>query len=152
MTETATTTDLAALFGITTRAVRDLAASGVIPRASRGRFPMPAAVTAYIGHLRAVAAGRGGDGTGALTAERARQAREAADNIALKNAALRRDLIPAVDVEARLVGVFRKVRAGLLGVPARAAQRLPHLTAADVAVIDREVRAVLTELGTGDVE
>jgi phage terminase Nu1 subunit (DNA packaging protein) len=150
MSETATTTELAALFGITTRAVRDLAASGVIPRAGRGRHPMPAAVTAYISHLRQVAAGRGGDGSGALTAERARQAREAADNLALKNAALRRDLVPAAEVEARLTGVFRKVRAGLLAVPARAAQRLAHMTAADVAVIDREVRAALTELGDAD--
>jgi len=150
MTETATTNDLAALFGITTRAVRDLAASGVIPRAGRGRHPMPAAITAYIGHLRAVAAGRGGDGTGALTAERARQAKEQADNLALRNAALRRDLLPAVEVEARLTGVFRKVRAGLLAIPARAAQRLPHLTAADIAVMDREVRAALTELGDAE--
>jgi phage terminase Nu1 subunit (DNA packaging protein) len=37
----------------------------------------------------------------------------------------------------------------MLAVPTRAAQRLPHLTAHDVSEIDREVRDVLTEVGTG---
>lgn len=31
----------------------------------------------------------------------------------------------------------------------RVAQRLPHLTAHDVAALDREVREALTEVGTG---
>jgi phage terminase Nu1 subunit (DNA packaging protein) len=43
--------------------------------------------------------------------------------------------------------VLRTVRAGMLAVPSRAAQRLPHLTAHDVSEIDREVRDVLTEIG-----
>jgi terminase small subunit / prophage DNA-packing protein len=44
-------------------------------------------------------------------------------------------------------GVLRTVRAGMLAVLSRAAQRLPHLTAHDVTMIDREVRDVLTEIG-----
>jgi terminase small subunit / prophage DNA-packing protein len=43
--------------------------------------------------------------------------------------------------------VLRTVRAGMLAVLSRAAQRLPHLTAHDVTMIDREVRDVLTEIG-----
>ena len=39
--------------------------------------------------------------------------------------------------------MLRTVRAGMLAVPSRAAQRL---TAADVAAIDREVRDALTEV------
>jgi phage terminase Nu1 subunit (DNA packaging protein) len=39
------------------------------------------------------------------------------------------------------------VRAGMLAVPSRCAQRLPHLSAHDVAEIDREVRDVLIEIG-----
>jgi phage terminase Nu1 subunit (DNA packaging protein) len=42
---------------------------------------------------------------------------------------------------------MRTVRAGMLAVPTRAAQRLPHLSAHDVAEIDREVRDVLTAVG-----
>jgi phage terminase Nu1 subunit (DNA packaging protein) len=35
----------------------------------------------------------------------------------------------------------------MLAVPSRAAQRLPHLSAHGIAVIDSEVRDVLTEIG-----
>ena len=59
------------------------------------------------------------------------------------------ELIEAAAVEAEWSGVLRTVRVGMLAVPSRAAQRLPHLTAADVAVIDREVRDALTEVGNG---
>jgi phage terminase Nu1 subunit (DNA packaging protein) len=37
----------------------------------------------------------------------------------------------------------------MLAVPSRAAQRLPHLTAYDLSVIDSEVRDALTEIGRG---
>jgi hypothetical protein len=40
------------------------------------------------------------------------------------------------------------VRAGMLALPSRVAQRLPHLSVGGVvATIDREVRGVLTEIG-----
>jgi phage terminase Nu1 subunit (DNA packaging protein) len=44
-------------------------------------------------------------------------------------------------------GILRKVRAAILAVPSRVAARLPHLSRADVAEIDAEVRAALTEMG-----
>jgi phage terminase Nu1 subunit (DNA packaging protein) len=47
-------------------------------------------------------------------------------------------------------GVLRTVRAGMLTVPIRAAQQLPHLSARDVSVIDSEVRALPTEIGSTD--
>jgi phage terminase Nu1 subunit (DNA packaging protein) len=50
------------------------------------------------------------------------------------------------DLEARLVNVFAAVRTRLLGVAARARQRIPDLTAADVQVIDEIVREALEEL------
>jgi len=56
-------------------------------------------------------------------------------------------MLPAAEVEAEWSGVLRTVRAGMLAVPSRAAHRLQHLTAHDVAEIDREVRDVLTEIG-----
>ena len=56
-------------------------------------------------------------------------------------------MLPAADVEAGLAPEYRAVRAGLLAVPSRCAGRLPHLTPHDVAEIDAEVRAALTELG-----
>jgi phage terminase Nu1 subunit (DNA packaging protein) len=43
--------------------------------------------------------------------------------------------------------VLRYVRDGLLAVPSRVQQKLGHLTPADIAAIDREIRDVLAELG-----
>jgi hypothetical protein len=46
--------------------------------------------------------------------------------------------------------VLRTVRAGMLAVSSRAGARLPHLTAHDLAVLDTEVREVLTEVGSNE--
>lgn len=78
--------------------------------------------------------------------ERDRLAREQADNVALKNAQLRRELVPAVDVEARWSDVLRRVRSKILAVPSRVRQSHPHLTAHDVLAIDAELRRALEEL------
>jgi phage terminase Nu1 subunit (DNA packaging protein) len=82
------------------------------------------------------------------TAERARLAAAQADLAELKAAKQRGTLLDAAEVENEWSGVLRFVRAGMLAVPSRCAARLPHLTAHDVAEIDREVRAVLTEIGS----
>ena len=43
-------------------------------------------------------------------------------------------------------GLLRVVRTAMLAIPSRTGARLPHMTPADVAAIDAEVRAALTEL------
>lgn len=78
--------------------------------------------------------------------ENDRLARERADNMALRNAALRRDLVPAVEVEQRWSEILRRVRSKLLAVPSRVHQSSPHFTMQDVAAIDTELRAALEEL------
>ena len=142
---------LAELFGISERAVRDLAKDGTLQRTGRGAYGFTASVRAYCARLRDTAAGRGGESaTNTLTAERARLAREQAEGQAMKNAALRRDLVPAADVEREWADVLRTVRAGVLAVPSRVQQRLPHLSAHDVAEIDQEVRAALMQVAGGN--
>jgi phage terminase Nu1 subunit (DNA packaging protein) len=81
-----------------------------------------------------------------LRDERIRIAKEHADALALKNAAARGQMLDAAAVEADWSGTLRNVRAGMLAVPSRASARLPHLTPHDIAEIDAEVRAVLTEI------
>lgn len=78
--------------------------------------------------------------------ERLRLIKEQADHAALKNAALRRELVPAAEVEREWAGMLRQVRAGVLAVPSRLRQMLPGLTAAEVEAIDAELRRVLEEL------
>lgn len=142
-----TADELAGLLGVATRTVRDLAARSVVVKAGRGRYDLAASVAGYCVHLREQAAGRAGDAQAGLTIERARQAKEQADNLALKNAELRRELVPAKAVAAEWSGILRRLRARILAVPARVNQRLPFLKLHDVGEIDAELREALTELG-----
>lgn len=151
MGEVGSAKDLASFLGVSQRTVRELAERNIAVRATRkGTYDLTASVRAYCAHLRDVAAGRGGeDKVAALTSERARLAREQADAAALKNATLRGTMLPAAAVELEWAEILRTVRAGMLAVPSRVQQRAGHLTAAEVAIIDREVRDVLSELGGG---
>lgn len=81
----------------------------------------------------------------------ARVRREAAQAalVEAKLAEKRGELVPAADVEARLVSVFGMCRTKLLGIATRTRQRLPHLTGKDVAVIDSLVREALEDLAAG---
>lgn len=136
---------LADLFGISRRAIEQLATRGVLRKTAPGKFALRASVRDYTAHLRAQAAAR--SGSKSLTAERTRLAREQADKLELANQAARRELVPAREVEAVWATILRDVRAAMLALPGRLQQRLGHLTAHDVAQIDREVRDALTEAG-----
>lgn len=142
--------DMAEVIGVSRRSVSEFSERGIIDRVGRNRFALQRSVKLYCEHLRAVAAGRGGDGTQELTAERARLAKEQADATALKNAVARRDLVSTHQVEREWVAVCRKIRNAVLAVPSRVRQTLPHLTSFDVEQISRELRLTLTDLGKDD--
>ena len=136
--------------GISERAVRALALKGIVPRTSDGLYPLRASILGYCGHMREKAAGRGADGsTNGLTEQRKRLVREQADKAELQNRATRGELVPAADVEAEWAAIATALRARFLALPSRVHQRLSHLTPAEVAAVDREVRDALTELGGG---
>lgn len=139
--------DLARLFGVHDRTIRDLADEGLVVKLSRGRFDRDASITRYVTHLRDAAAGRGGaSGVASLTSERSRLAREQADAVSLKNATLRGELVSATEVQSRWTAILAAVRARLLAVPSRVGLRSPHLTREDVAVLDQELRDALEEV------
>ena len=50
-------------------------------------------------------------------------------------------------VEREWSAILGTVRAGMLALPSRVGARLGHLTPADVAIIDADVRQVLAEVG-----
>ncbi len=80
--------------------------------------------------------------------QRARLAAAQADLNELKAARMRSELVEAAAVEMEWSGILRTVRAGMLAVPSRVAARLPHLSKHDVAEIDQEIRAALSEIGS----
>ncbi len=139
---------LADLIGVSPRTVADLTKRGVMVKAGAHGYVLRKSVRGYVDYLRKSLAGRGGEtGIATATAERARLAKEQADNLALRNAAMRGTLLDAAAAEREWSDILRMVRAGCLAVPSRAAQRLPHLSAHDLTEIDAEIRVVLTELG-----
>ncbi|GLK71289.1 hypothetical protein GCM10017643_14040 [Ancylobacter dichloromethanicus] len=138
-----TADEMGALLGIAPRTVRELAGRGVVLRAGRGRYDAAGSVASYCAHLREQAAGRAGDAQAGLTSERARQAREQADHLALKNAEMRRELLPAAEVERAWTEVLRDIRARMLAVPARCMARLGRLSPSEGAILDEEVRDAL---------
>lgn len=143
--------DLCDLLALSSGALTDLKKRGIAVHLGHDAYDLAATVRAYVQHLRGIASGRGGEEQALnLTAERARLAREQADSVALKNAALRGDLVSAADVTRTWADVLRRVRAGVLAVPSRVRAALPQLTAADVAVLDAEIRATLEGLAHGD--
>ena len=56
------------------------------------------------------------------------------------------ELVPAKDVEARIVEDYSRCKVKLLGLPRKAKARLPHLTHADIVALDDLVREALEDL------
>lgn len=139
--------DLADYLGVTSQTIAAFANDGKVVRVSRGKYDLRASVQTYVSHLREVAAARGGENQLLdLTQERARLAKEQADNTALKNATLRRELLPAADAEREWSDILRKVRAGILAVTSRV-RASAGLTGEQAVEMDAELRLALKELG-----
>lgn len=143
--------ELAARLRLSERAIRDLAKREIVVKLSHGTYDLWESIGRYAEHMREAAAARGEHSAGSeLTRERIRETKERADHLALKNGQLTADLVEAAKVEREWSDILRGVRGRMLGVPGRCQQRLGHLTAHDVATIDREVRDALTEAGNDD--
>jgi phage terminase Nu1 subunit (DNA packaging protein) len=142
--DTVSADEVGAWLGVNGTQVHRLARQGVIPRTDDKRFDLRAAILAYATHLRDARQGRTTTDP-ELNAEKLRLARANAEKIELANAKTRAALVPVADVEAAWASVLRDVRAAMLAIPARVQQRLGHLTAHDVQMIDREVRDALEE-------
>lgn len=141
-------TQLATLVGVSDNRIRQLCNSGELERGEDGQFDLRKSVRAYCATLRDHTMGRGGPG---LAAEREREARARADKLEMQNAAARRELIPAQDVELMWDKICRMVRARFLAMPARLQQHLAHLSEHDLSLIDREIRDALKELADDDL-
>lgn len=121
----ATQAEVAAHLDVSRQIVSKLCAQGILTKAAgRQDYDLDTCRLAYIRNLREQAAGRAGQaGTGKLdlVQERARQAREAADAQALKNAETRKELLPRAVVMEAMQSSNGKVRSKLLGLPSRIA-------------------------------
>ena len=151
--ETVETRELAALFGVTAKAIAEMEKRGVIHKSAYGLYPLRETITAAFGHLREVAAGRGGGdpaNAGALVDARARLARELADKAAMENARMRGEFAPVAEVCALLSSCNRAVVSHLMSFPSAHAVELAACTEPrEVQVLlDRLIRDALEHLAT----
>jgi len=134
---------------ISTTSLRRLIEARVIDDAEPGEMDLDAARVSYIRHLRAGAAGRGGD---SLSRERARLAGEQADRAARENKLASAQVIERADVLAVLTAGFSAVRSRMLGIPTRAAPLLVGLSVNEMrAKLVEEVEEALDSLANARV-
>jgi len=119
------------LVGISQPVVSGLVSRGVLSPGDAGG----AWLLAYCEHIRLMAAGRGGEGSGELVRERARLAREQADKIAMQNAVARGELAPAHVLEQVLARTGARVGRLLETIPGELKRRHPSLTADDIGAV-----------------
>ena len=125
--------EVAALFGKSSRWISDLRAKGEMPGdgASLGEF-----VAAW----GSLSAGQSGSRGKPIDVHKARLAAAKADQAEMDRDALKGELLPRQGVDQAVQGAFARVRAKLIGLPAKGA---PMLTALKTAVAIQEK---LTEL------
>ncbi len=83
---------------------------------------------------------------------RARLDAAKADLAELDLAERRGQVIPAADVQARMVAVFSACKTKLLAIPSRARQQDPGLSHSQIALLDSLIREALEDLADGDVD
>jgi phage terminase Nu1 subunit (DNA packaging protein) len=141
--------DLCELLRLSPAALSGLVKRQIAVKMGHDAYDLTETVGRYAEHLRGIASGRGGEAeTLTLTGERARLARAQAENIEMKNAQARGELVRAEDVERAWADTLRRVRSRILAVPSRVRQAVELQPDAALAM-DRELREALTELGEG---
>ncbi|MBX3476691.1 MAG: terminase small subunit [Brevundimonas sp.] len=136
--------ELSDWIGVGARRINQLVADGVIKRVGRGRYDLQDSVRRYCQWV-SDRASRGVAVQDDLKIENTRKAKAAADKAELQNARMRGELVHREEVARTWSGVVREVRAALLAVPARVADRL-NLSRSDADAVDREVRDALINL------
>lgn len=88
-----------------------------------------------------------------LAAATLRERLARAESFELETSKKRGVLVSVAEMDRRWAAAGIRLRTGLLGLPTRARQRIPHLTSKDMVTLDRLVRELLEEFaGPGDEE
>jgi terminase small subunit / prophage DNA-packing protein len=131
---------LADLLGVPPKAIPQLAATGVVVRAtSRGSYLMMASVESYCGHFRRSASGR----EAPLALARRRLLGALADLAETRARAESGALVDAARVEAGWSALCRSTMASTMAILSRVAASQPHLSRGDLREIDDVLRQKL---------
>lgn len=142
---------LSQFLGLVTSQIRTKTRDGILTKTGPGRWDVRASVKSYVAQLQVHAsrAGRPPDGGDDLKAEKLRLTRAQADKEETRVKREAGDLVEAAAVTRGWSNLLRDMRNALLAVPSRCGAALPHLTATDIATIDREIKKALEGLANG---
>jgi phage terminase Nu1 subunit (DNA packaging protein) len=125
----------------------ELLDDGVIERKVKEGYALDEVRTAYIRHLRHVAAGRGSDGGIDLSSERAQLARQQTESVSLRNAIARGEFASVEDMGRQVETEYGIVRERFLTMPGKISTGLAMRTAEEIdAVLREEIADALNEL------
>jgi phage terminase Nu1 subunit (DNA packaging protein) len=117
-----TTSDLAAILGITERRIGHLVVKKILKRESRGTFDLVDSIQAFIAHREAVVSAQ--HGVGAYGKARADLYRERAKMARLQREKLEGELIAKVDIIAMNTAIATVVKTKILAIGSKIAPRL----------------------------
>ena len=140
--------ELARLLDCSVQTIHGYGKAGILVSSGR-KYEKDASFRGIYQKLSKTASGRGGN----VSSDARKRLYEAqADLVEAKVATIKRDLLPADEVESHWSSMLRAVRAGVLAITSRCAIRDPGLSRASIENIDAESRAVLTELSEHDFD
>lgn len=144
---TSTVNELAELFGIAPRVVRDYQSRGVlVPSAQKGRFQTLPSIQNYLTSLRNKAMGRASEDGPSLADERAKSEAVNRRIAEIKLAQLQGEVLTLDEVSAQWSQLCAQMRAAVLALPSKARSTIPHLTPHDGEVLRTLAREVLSML------
>jgi phage terminase Nu1 subunit (DNA packaging protein) len=121
---------MAAMLGISVRAVRELAANGVLVRApQRGHYLTLPSLHGYHDRLRNQAAGRGSSTV--LADERAKREAVEREIAEINLGKIKGEVLTLVEVTERWTGFAGIMKRHVLALPSKLRQTIPHMTAHD---------------------
>ena len=115
---TATSGELAQAIGVTERVVAGRRQDGRLPTTGDGRIDLQAVLRAGVAALAVKP--QSSDARPDLEAEKARLASEQADQVAMRNAAMRGELVPVAEITQAVVGMIEVTKRHLARVPVKA--------------------------------
>ena len=155
----ATQQDVSAHLFITPQHFINLRKSGVFEHKGRGGYDVDDCRRRYIEYLRGRAKGARADEpeldeaeqrrqmvVDDFNKERARQAAETADKLALENAVRRRELVPVTVLRNALTEAGTLIRSRLETLPAHLKRRIPLLRSHELSIVKQEVAKLSDEV------
>ena len=137
------TDELGALFGCSAETIRGLTRKHVLAKVGKS-YPVAESVQRAMANLRSTAGAAGRPVASGVAEQRARKLALECAKMERENAIADGKLIDAADMEAAYTSAMKYLRGGMLTIP----NRLTGVDRRVKAEVDREIRAVLTDLAS----